>query len=92
MEDKDDDNAFECLKVNLEFKICWGLACLTTFDAILTCFSIYCYSNFHSHLLRYSTLIPHNEESNLSILSPKSLYRDKTVNYMKFVDVCIGKT
>ena len=27
IEDKDDDNAFECLKVNSEFKMCWGLAC-----------------------------------------------------------------
>ena len=23
MEDKDDDNEFECLKVNSKFKICW---------------------------------------------------------------------
>jgi len=40
IEDKDDDNVFECLKVNSEFKICWGLACLTTFDVMLRYFSI----------------------------------------------------
>ena len=45
-----------------------------------------------STLPRYSTLIPHDEEPNLSILSPKSLCRDKSINYMKFGDVCIGKT
>ena len=26
IEDKDDNNVFECLKVNPEFKTCWGLA------------------------------------------------------------------
>jgi len=40
IEDKDDGNAFECLKINLEFKICWGLVCLTIFDVMLMCFSI----------------------------------------------------
>jgi len=37
-------------------------------------------------------MIPHDEESNLSILSLKSLCRGKTVNCMKFGDIYIGKT
>ena len=90
IEDKDDDNVFECLKVNTKFKICWCLTCLTTLDTMLRCFSILCYSNFHPHLLRYSTLIPHDEQPNLSIFSPKYFCRDKIVNCMKFRDVCIS--
>ena len=38
IEDKD-DNVFECLEINLEFKYA-SLACLTILHAILTCFSI----------------------------------------------------
>ena len=37
IKDKDDDNAFECLKINSELKICWGLSCLVIFDAMLRC-------------------------------------------------------
>jgi len=40
IEDKNDNNVFECLKVNPEFNICWGLACLTIIDVMLRCFSI----------------------------------------------------
>ena len=48
--------------------------------------------NFHPHLLRHSTLISHDEESNLSILSPKSFSKDEIINCMKYGDVCKGKT
>ena len=40
---------------------------------------------------RILILIPPNEKLNLSIISHKSFYRDKIVNYMKFRNVCIDK-
>ena len=46
----------------------------------------------HLHLLRHSTLIPHDEEPNLSILPPKSLCKDGIVNRIKNEDVSRGKT
>ena len=46
-----------------------GSNMLSTLDAILMFFSINCFLNFHSHLLRHSTLIPHDKGPNLCILS-----------------------
>ena len=63
-------------KDDFRMQLCWDLACLTTLDAILMFFSINYFPNFHQHLLRYSTLIPHDEEPNLCILSLKSLCKD----------------
>jgi len=56
-------------KDDFRMQLCWGLACLTTLDAILMFFSINCFPNFHPHLQICLTLIPHDEEPNLCILS-----------------------
>ena len=71
-------------------QLCWGLTCLTTLNAILMFFSIKYFPNFHPHLLIYSTLIPHDEEPNLCILSPKFLCKDLIINNIKYKDVCKG--
>ena len=63
-------------KDGFKMQLCWGLERLTTIDVILMFFFINSFSNFHPHLLRYSNLIPYDEEPNLSILSPKSLCKD----------------
>lgn len=51
-------------QIILEFKYV-GTSMLTTLDAIL----MFCFFNFRPYLLRPSTLIHHDEEPNLSILS-----------------------
>ena len=68
-----------------------ALACLPTLDTILMVFSIKCFPNFHSHLI-CSTRIPHAEEPNLCILSPKPLCKDEIINNIKYKDVCRDTT
>ena len=48
-------------------------------------FSIKCLPKFHPHLLIYLTRIPHVEEPNLCIFSPKFLCKDEIINNIKDV-------
>ena len=73
-------------------QICWGLVCLIILNAILMFFTINCFPNFRPHILICSTLIPHDEESTLCILSLKSLCKDGIINNIKYKDVCRSTT
>ena len=59
-------------KDDFKIQLCWGLSCLTTLDAMLMFFSINCLPNFHPNMLRYSTLIPHDEEAQQSHSIPNN--------------------
>ena len=71
IEDKNDDNMFKFLKINSKFKICWGQACLILDGVSL--FNVIRFSPISIKIL--NTVIPHDEELNLSILSQISLQR-----------------
>lgn len=51
-------------------------------------FSINLVNFSYPHLLICLTRIPHDEESNLCIFSPKSLCKDRIINSIKYKDVC----
>jgi len=65
-------------------QMCWGLAYQTTCDEIVNNFSlsniIPIFIHTYSNTL---TLIPQVKEPNLSILSPKFICKDKTINCIK---------